>query len=445
MVKRTFRVALALISILAFSVACNKSDNPDVAGTITIDNSVLYEQLGITDDINKALSEAKYVITDSLLIYDNTGSLVTKFGVETGSLQPLVVNMPKLSKGSYTIVSWQAARSKTGKPGWKLSGENKLSTVSLNAPGTPIPLEMAVGYAAATFNGGQYINAIVGFNPIGSIVEYRVDGLSEADGYQTSFIWDPDEAFIVGLRLDPNLAEANRWIANTDTDDYNTICGINAGETIRKWFTLTHGENLQIYFSSLKDNTESTQYGYIVPKINAGDHLVCYFNYNRILWQPPFCGTQEALASWKADRDAGLLVDNPLLKWGCDFSDVQKHIEAKQWWKDGNEKMDYWGDEFCSWHKWYYVGSLLTEQYLFETEDGKNLRYVMTYLWDSGQSLDIINNSLLKKGYTYKGEAVLPLDGETYELFVSPDGKTDAWTVADDEEDVLFVLYTPHA
>ena len=107
--------------------------------------------------------------------------------------------------------------------------------------------------------------------------------------------------------------------------------------------------------------------------------------------------------------------------------------------------MDYWGDEFCSWHKWYYVGSLLTEQYLFETEDGKNLRYVMTYLWDSGQSLDIINNSLLKKGYTYKGEAVLPLDGETYELFVSPDGKTDAWTVADDEEDVLFVLYTPHA
>lgn len=86
MVKRTFRAALALISILAFFVACNKSDNPDVAGTITIDNSVLYEQLGITGDINKALSEAKYVITDSLLIYDNTGSLVTKFGVETGSL-----------------------------------------------------------------------------------------------------------------------------------------------------------------------------------------------------------------------------------------------------------------------------------------------------------------------------------------------------------------------
>ena len=118
MARKTLWAALALVSILAFSVACTKSDNNDVTGTITIDNSVLYEQLGITDDMSKALSESKYVITDSLLIYDNnSGALVTKFGVEAGSLQPLVINMPSVAKGSYTIVSWQTARSKTGSDG----------------------------------------------------------------------------------------------------------------------------------------------------------------------------------------------------------------------------------------------------------------------------------------------------------------------------------------
>lgn len=446
MARKSLWAALALVSILAFTVACTKSDNNDVTGTITIDNSVLYEQLGITDDMSKALSESKYVITDSLLIYDNnSGALVTKFGVEAGSLQPLVINMPSVAKGSYTIVSWQTARSKTGRPGWKLSGENKLSTVSLIAPGTPIPLEMAAGYAAATFSGGQYINAIVGFKPIGSIVEYRVDGLDEDEGYQTSFIWDNDEAFVVGMRLDPNLGEANRWVANTDKDDYNTICGINAGESIRKWFTLTQGEKLQIYFSSLKDNSEQTHYTYTLSKINAGDHLVCYFNFDSILWQPPFCGTQEEFTAWKADRDAGMLVNDPLLKWGCDLAEVQKHMEAKQWWINGNEELDYWEEDFASWHKWYYVAALVTEQYLFETEDGKNLRYVLSCIWDSGQPLDLLNNSLLKKGYVYKGKAVLPLDGLTYDLFVSPDGKTDAWTIAADDEDVLSVLYLPHA
>lgn len=445
MARRTFWAALALASIMAFSVACTKSDNDDVAGTITIDNSVLYEQLGITEDMTKMLSESKCVITDSLLIYDNTGALVTKLGAETNSMQPVVLSMPSLAKGSYTIVSWQTARSKVGRPGWKLSGENKLSTVSLMAPGTPIHPEMSAGYAAATFSGGQYINAIVGFKPIGSIVEYRVDALKEDEGYQTSFIWDNDEAFVVGMRLDPNLGEANRWVPNTDPDDYNTICGINGGESIRKWFTLTQGKDLQIYFSSLKDNTEQTHYAYTLPKLNAGDHLVCYFNFDRITWQPPFCGTQAELDAWKADRDAGMLVDDPLFKWGCDLSEVQKHMEAKQWWKHGNEKLSYWEEDFASWHKWYYVASLVTEQYLFETEDGKNLRYVMSYIWDSGQTLDLLNNSLLKKGYTYKGKTVLPLDGVTYDLFVSPDGKTDAWTIADDEEDVLYVLYLPHA
>lgn len=446
MAKKAFWAALAIASVLVSSVACTKgSDDPDVQGTITVNNSILYEQLGIREEVMDALAEGAYAITDSVLIYDNTGALVSKFGAEVNSLMPLILSVPKLSKGTFTIIAWQTARSKNGKPSWKLSGENMLSTVSLNVPTTPIPFEMAVGYASATISGDSPINGSVGFKPIGSIVEYNVEGLTADTGYRTSFIWENDDDYTIGMRLNPNLDDASRWVTSTDEEDYNTICGINVGETNRKWFTLTHGENLNIIFSAFTGEKVESQYGYTVPKINAGDHLVFYLDFDSLIWQPPFCGTQEEFTSWKADRKAGKLVDDPLLKWGCDLAEVQKHIEAKQWWQQGNEKMEYWEEDFACWHKWYYVAAKLTEQYLFETEDGKNLRYVMSYIWDSGQSLDLLNNSLLKKGYIYKGKTVLPLDGETYDLFVSPDGKTDALTIAGDEEDVLNVLYLPHA
>ena len=85
-----------------------------------------------------------------------------------------------------------------------------------------------------------------------------------------------------------------------------------------------------------------------------------------------------------------ILNFNPLLQWGCSIADVERHIQGMDWWQDGNDKLEYWEDPFQSWHKWYWVDAenSVTEQYLFETEDGKNLRYVYCACWNNTVSAE---------------------------------------------------------
>ena len=78
--------------------------------------------------------------------------------------------------------------------------------------------------------------------------------------------------------------------------------------------------------------------------------------------------------------EAEVLAFDPLLQWGCSIADVERHIQSKEWWQNGNDSLEYWADPYESWHRWYTVDSTnrLTEQYLFETEDGQNLRYALS-------------------------------------------------------------------
>ena len=140
--------------------------------------------------------------------------------------------------------------------------------------------------------------------------------------------------------------------------------------------------------------------------------------------------------------DVEILVIDPLLKWGCSINDVEKHIQAKEWWADGNDKLDFWEDPFQCWHKWYYVvEDVLTEQYLFETEDGQNLRYAMCCCWDNTVPVELCKNTLHHQGFQATGN-IVQFDGDPYNQYFSADGQTEALVNVDDEG-YWYIIYQP--
>ena len=105
---------------------------------------------------------------------------------------------------------------------------------------------------------------------------------------------------------------------------------------------------------------------------------------------------------------------------------------------EAGDGLDYWEKVYASWHRYYYVAPELTEQYLFETEDGKNLRYVYCQNWCEDLPYDVAKNWLLRLGYQYQGAAQRPGDEGTYDRFISADGKTVAYAAPGDEWYVIF-------
>lgn len=129
----------------------------------------------------------------------------------------------------------------------------------------------------------------------------------------------------------------------------------------------------------------------------------------------------------KTDSEAEILAFDPLLQWGCNIDDVEQHIQSKAWWQNGNDNLEYWADPFESWHKWYYVDStdMLTEQYLFETEDGQNLRYAISICWNNTVPAEKFKNTLIHQGFHATG-VMVEFNGELLERYLSADGQTEA-------------------
>ncbi len=135
-------------------------------------------------------------------------------------------------------------------------------------------------------------------------------------------------------------------------------------------------------------------------------------------------------------------VPDPLLNWGCSIAEVEQHVHAKKWWKDGNAKLEFWEFPFHSWHKWYYVSETFTEQYLFETEDGKNLRYVYIRCLDNTVSSNPFMNLLQRQGFQDTGKTV-QFSGTPHEQYLSADGKTEALVNVDDIG-YWYLIYKPN-
>lgn len=147
------------------------------------------------------------------------------------------------------------------------------------------------------------------------------------------------------------------------------------------------------------------------------------------------------------NTESEILNFDPLLQWGCSIADVEQHMQQKEWWTDGNDKLEYWEDPYQCWHRWYFVDKaelMLTEQYLFETKDGQNLRYVVSICWNDTVPGEKFVNTLIHQGFHYSGERV-GFDSDIFMRFLSADSKTEALFAqfATEGEGQKIVIYRP--
>ena len=428
--------ALALLMALPVFTGCTKENSAArFDATITVNPEPLYIELGM-DGIDLLFMQRKITVVDSVLIYNQEGHLVNKLGAETSMyLDPMTIEANDLPAGTYTLVAWQTIVAHlNGKDlrGWHVVDESELSTVSIMANANPVSYIYALGYDATTLtiqNGA----ADVSLTPkaMGSNIHLTVINLPDEPAYNKVTLQGSEAKQLhPGLRLNPALDEEDRYIENTDPDLYDCVayCHPKYGYT---FFTLAHGDDLTLEFwGERKDGADDDLLSTLEPlRLEAGDHFTIYLNYQTRKWQPPFCGANWEVNQWINDGENGVLVTDPLLDWGCSIADVEKHIQAKPWWQAGNDGLDYREEVFACWHRYYYVAPKLTEQYLFGTEDGKDLKYVYCQNWCEDLPYDAATNWLLKLGFQYQGEAIWPNDSLTYDRFISADGKTLAYAM----------------
>ena len=422
----TMRMMMAVLCCMMMSFAACKKENPDELDTITVNTAAIYEELGIEDEMSQALVDSVCTITDTLLIYDQSGQLVMKLGATSNELQPLTLNAEGLADGTYTLVLWQAGN--LGEATWLLSDEENLSTVKLTAPATPMDFSLAAGCVSTTV---MVKKGIVGANltpkAIGSVIDMQIDELSPTSSFSTFSLYDVQSQHYIGIYLNPALGVDDRWITEPLNETRNSVCTVEKETPNGKFFTLSHGEDMEFQLWGIRNQHEDSLSMMNHKTFGAGENLVCYLNTSRYYWQPPFLGSTEAFYAWKADRDAGHIVTEPYLNWGASIAEVQQHMNAKNWWTDGNLEIDFWEEPYHSWHKWYFVAPYLTEQYLYETQDGQNLSFVLCYCWCPSIPAETRDELLLRLGFQNTGETV-EFDGYTYDHFLSADGVTEALT-----------------
>ena len=131
---------------------------------------------------------------------------------------------------------------------------------------------------------------------------------------------------------------------------------------------------------------------------------------------------------------------DPLLEWGCSLTDVEAHMKAKVWYKDGNDSLEYW-DFYEGWHKWYRVSKdyELNEQYLFMTKDGQGMFVAMFYCWSKEISFEKGQEALLGKGFNARAKT--SPEAIVLSEYVSADGGTEAYLCQ--EKDVWWIEFYP--
>lgn len=444
--KALLKAFAALIMIGATTMVSCKKDN-DIPTTtpnqdaVVVNTAALYDELGIRNEMMQALASGDYVLTDTLLVYDASGNLVKKLGAESHNLESLTFNAEGLADGNYTLVLWQTTRSASGERVWRLTGEEQLSTAILDETRSMLSYAFAAGYASSTVatKGGKLVPTLTPM-AIGSIVDMRIDNLDAMPEATALSLWATNIGYYTGIRLAPAMDEESRWYTSPDSSLSTRVAQLPMGQASGKFFTLYHSDvPLELWADKGADEAYVTHINY--APLPVGGQSVCYFDMERRSWQPPFIGTPKAFAAWKADRDANIPVTDPLLRWGCSIDDVYNHVFSKIWYQSGNYEPEYWADPFASWHRWFYVSPALTEQYLFETEEGENLRYVACICWDPTVPVEVQGNLLRHQGFHATGNTVLFDGANNYDQYLSADGRTEALALADNEG--WYIVYRP--
>ena len=153
-------------------------------------------------------------------------------------------------------------------------------------------------------------------------------------------------------------------------------------------------------------------------------------------------GVMSSCDNNKPEEKSGLEAWDPYMVWGANYADVQNHMAARTDWLDGNDSLEYWPNQ--GWHKWYWVGENLTEQYLFETQDGQNLWEIECYCRNTNISVDEGRKYLENLGYIFLSKRhVTTPDDENLEIYMSADRVTRAMIVMPTDGSAWFIDYIP--
>lgn len=427
MKKNVMTLASVLCCTLSMMVqtACTYEDNPAKPqigkASITVETKALYDELGMTDRMTQLLAGGYALLTDTVLIYDQTGALVSKLGTESSSLQPLHFQLNALPNGTYTLVGWQSIRGKiSGDRCWTVAGEEQLATLNISTTYQIINETWALGAVAATVTiDGDMIEATVAPKAMGSTIDIQVEGEAE---YKNLYLYALKE-WTYGCYMDPSRAEEDRWMVNTDRFYACAMAHLTTGKTEGKFFTLCHGDDMYMAMWDVANESKEIATSEH-QKMHAGDHMKYYVHLDRTSYQPPFFAPIESFAAWKADRDAGILVFDPCLKFGCNIDEVKQHVSKKMYWRSFSDELRYW-DAMAAWRKDYRIADNITEQYLFKGQNGEQLFYVYCFCPDF--TLEMANNTLLKQGYVYNGKIKFP-EYDLCDLFFSADGQVEVQT-----------------
>ena len=431
--KKIIYLTAAVIVALAFN-ACSTNDNPITPSTqsgravITLNTAAMYEEVGIAAIIERNLNKL-LCIADTVLIYDQNGRLVSKLGTVTKSFEPQTFEFDDMPNGTYTLVGWQTSYLDDGTTPdqhFALADEEELSTVKVIQlyPIHSTATTNGLASATVTVNGNSF-EATVTPKFVGSIFDLKSEKSPQEYGFEEIDLYHMDQV-TQGFWLDPARSEDDRWIIQDQYADPYPFAYLYQEEEEYLHYTLEHGDDMILSLVTWTPVGDDYELDEIVPhghhKLQDGSNVVYYFDVDRISYQPPFLGQPEELPTWKADRDAGKLVNDPYLKWGSNLAEVEAHKQAKQFWAVGNGQLEFW--EGTGWHYWYYVAPHFTEQYIFETEDGQNLNDVMCICHDANSPIAVFTKSLQLQGYTTLGKLHYP-DTEDYDdFFQSADGQT---------------------
>ena len=422
--------ALLFVSLLAVAVvSCKKNspDNPDYPSTVVSFNTgSMYEELGIKEAMAAELSAGgNFTVIDSLLVYDLKGALVTKLGVESNAFEEKKLELDDIPEGTYTLILWQSAwRKSDGIRAWKVGEEKSLSTVQITSDGLSFGYAWALGTASATVTPGT-MSTKFDMTPraIGSIVDVTVDNIPADAGYTNLAMIGGK--YQRGLYLDPSRGE-DCWIGDNHS---GVLFRLDPeGEGKHKFFTLVHGEDLDLFIRGDKENSFDDLGDCPHKTLAAGENYTFYFDVARSNWQPAYFGPAGGFAAWKADRDAGLLVIDPCLDWGSDLSHVEEYVQRKHWWDYDNSELYQTGDLWC---KAFWVADDLKEEYHFETQDGRNLSQVIGYCDAPSVPVEVAHDMLKQKGYHYVGEVYYSDSPRAYSYYVSADQTLQATIIID--------------
>lgn len=426
MKKKLFWMFAAILTFCgAFMLtSCDEDDTngPDnqVKKGITFNTAAIYDELGITEKMNKLLSDTLYSIIDSVLVYDQAGALVSKFGMETTTLGDQTLAVDGLPDGTYTLVLWQTARRiSSGYIGWTVYNEEQLDSVSLYMGHSLLNYQRALGYASATATvAGNSLALKMEPKNVGCLVEVNVDNLTEDKGYKHVAICNHSDRF-GGIYLNPS--KEDRWMLD---NQYIEVVSRNYPGEARTtlYYSLMHGDNINMIVRGDKEGSYD-EIG-IIPhrKIIPGERYTAYIDVENSSWLPTYFGTGEDYAAWKAERESEILPFIHYVDWDCTASDVATHMRSNPW---VFQNMDNLGAGNGFWYLPFWVTGQMYQCYYFGDEEGTKLNFIFSGCHDPKVPIEKARQYVLKQGYIYSGKIQFPDEAAPRDLYFSADNKTE--------------------